>query len=89
MAVDKKYIEIHEDKIGRYEVIEVRIRDGKNCMLIPKDIPGIKTNCCPFCDTKTFSGSWAPETCPNCKAYYFMDAWIREMKQKESSYERN
>jgi NMD protein affecting ribosome stability and mRNA decay len=51
-----------------------------NCLSIPRNIPGIKTNYCPFCDTKTFSGSWAPETCPNCGAYFFMDVWVRKIE---------
>lgn len=80
MAVDKKHVEHKKDELGEYEVIILTAHDTSNCLLMPKNISGIKTNCCPFCDTKTFSGSWAPETCPNCKAYFLMDTWVRKIK---------
>ena len=63
-------------------LIQMR-KEGSNAFLFidasngnPK---GMKTNCCPFCDTKTESGSWSPETCPDCGAVYFFNAWTRDI----------
>jgi len=41
---------------------------------------GSKVNCCPFCDSKTSSGSWTPDTCPNpkCRAVFFFNAWAKD-----------
>ena len=36
-----------------------------------------QTRQCPFCKSRDiFSGSWAPETCRNCKATYFFGTWF-------------
>jgi rubrerythrin len=69
MAVSKKYI-------------EDRIENGKKFLFIDishGNLPGMKPNCCPFCDTNTCSGSWSPESCPNCHAVYFFGAWTKNI----------
>ena len=34
---------------------------------------------CLFCgSTDIYSGSWTPETCRECGAFYWMDTWFKE-----------
>jgi len=40
--------------------------------------PGKKANCCPFCDGRLFSGSWAPDKCVECGAVFFFNAWTKD-----------
>lgn len=70
MAVPKSLIKIrtHEDG-SKYEWIDC-----------PGILPNTKVNCCPFCDSPTSSGSWTPETCTECGAVYFFNAWSRDIK---------
>jgi rubrerythrin len=66
MPVSKKFIKIKKNDDGSYyECIEDT----------PEAFEGKKVNCCPFCDTRTASGSWSPETCPSCGAVYFFGIW--------------
>lgn len=68
MAVDRSLITIHDDESGHYEKIEG---------MSPK---GMIVNCCPFCDGHIQGGSWTPDTCVDCGAVYFFNAWTRDIK---------
>ena len=48
----------------------------------------LKVNCCPFCklekgeDVHTRGGSWAPDTCPKCRATEFVaHEYFRDIKE--------
>ena len=68
MTVDKKFIEIR-----------VSERNGQKYEWIHSDNSNTKVNCCPFCESRTFSGSWTCETCPKCGAVEFIGAWSRDI----------